>query len=302
MNSKDITSTKITKILYEKLNNYLITKTNALTIVNIIIGDNQASSIHSKMIEKNLTKETNIKVNTVYLNDISYQELKEYINKLNNDLSINGITLELPLPNYLKPYEREILDTISPSKDIEGLTSTSIGLLSTNNPHLIPCTPLSILTILKCYNISLSGKTIAILNRNNHIGKPLAHLLLNNDATPIICHSKTANLKQITKDCDIVIAALNKPEYITSEYLKEDSIIIDVGVHTTNKGQITGDINYKDVYNKVSLITPPTNSIGPLTICMLAYNTAKSIYQDEIDKLLDQAILESNSLIKKGIL
>lgn len=302
MNSKDITSTKITKILYEELNNFLQTKNTNLTIVNILIGDNQASLTHSTLIEKILSKETNIKVKTVHFDTISHSDLIDYIKELNNNPTITGIILELPLPNYLKNYERKILDTISKDKDIEGLTTTSAGLLSTNNPHLIPCTPLSILTLLKSYNISLTGKTIAILNRNNHIGKPLAHLLVNNDATPIICHSKTTNLKQITKECDIVVVALNKSEYITSEYLKEGAIIIDVGVHTNNKGQIAGDVNYKDVYNKVSLITPPTNSIGPLTICMLAYNTAKIIYGAEINKLLDQAILESNSLIKKGIL
>ena len=204
--------------------------------------------------------------------------------------------LELPLPDYLKPYERQILDTISKDKDIEGLTSTSSGLLFTNNPNLIPCTPLSILTLLKVYNVELIGKTVAILNRNNHIGKPLSHLLLNNDATPIICHSKTTNLKTLTQQCDIIIAALNKEEYLTRDYFKEEAIAIDIGFHKTPNNQIVGDINYQDVYNKVSLITPPTNSIGPMTICMLAYNTAKSMYKEEINPILTNAISKSQTI------
>lgn len=296
MNSKDITSTQITKIFYEELNKFLLTKNIPLTIVNIQIGDNHASLTHSKIIEKTLTKETNINVKTVHFDTISYQELINYIKNLNSDSTITGIMLELPLPDYLNPYERQILDTISKDKDIEGLTSTSLGQLFTNNPNLIPCTPLSIITLLKSSNIKLSGKTIAILNRNNHIGKPLAHLLLNNNATPIICHSKTSNLKEITKTCDIVISALNKREYLTKDYFKEDAIVIDIGVHKNNQDKIVGDVNYKDVYNKVSLITPPTNSIGPMTICMLAYNTAKSIYEIEINQLLDQAISKAQSI------
>lgn len=296
--NKDITTNKITKILYEELNNYLITKDKIPNIINIYIGDEYSNKIYSKMKERTISKETTIKYTNIHYNKITYIELTNKLQELNNNKDITGITIQLPLPDYLKEYEREILDTISPSKDIDGLTSNSLGLLTANQDTFIPCTALGIETLLKIYNTSLAGKRIAIINRSNIIGKPLTNLMLRNDATPIICHSKTNNLQEITKGSDIVVAALNKPEYITLEYLKKDAIVIDVGVHKNNQGQIVGDVNYNEVYNKVSLITPPTNSVGPMTICMLAYNSAKSIYGSEITKLLEQAISKAKTIIK----
>lgn len=296
--NKDITTNKITKILYKELNNYLTTKYKIPYIINISIDNEYSNEVFSKMKEKTLSKETIIKYKNMHFNKITYQELIDYIKKLNNDKDITGITICLPLPDYLKEYEREILDTISPSKDIEGLTSTSLGLLLANQDTFIPCTALGIETLLKIYNITLEGKQVAIINRSNIIGKPLTNLMLRNDATPIICHSKTKNLQSIIKNCDIVIAALNKPEYITNEYLKDNAIVIDVGVHKNSHGQIVGDVNYKNVINKVSLITPPTNSIGPMTICMLAYNSTKAIYKEEITNLLEQAIYKAKIGIK----
>lgn len=288
--NKDITTNKIAKTLYKELNNYLTTKDKIPYIINISIDNEYSNEVFSKMKEKTLSKETIIKYKNIHFNKITYEELTNYIKDLNEDKDITGITIELPLPNYLKEYERKILDTISPQKDIEGLTSTSIGLLATNQDTFIPCTALGIETLLKIYNIPLEGKQIAIINRSNIIGKPLIYLMLRNNATPIMCHSKTNNLQEITKGCDIIVAALNKPEYITSEYLKKDAIVIDVGVHKTCQGEIVGDVNYKDVYDKVSLITPPTNSVGPMTICMLAYNSVKAIYKEEVTNILEQAI------------
>lgn len=295
---KDITTDKITKILYKELNDYLNNKDKVPNIINISIGNEYSNEVFSNMKAQTLSKETSIKYKNIHFNEITYQELINYIKKINNDKDITGITICLPLPNYLKKYEREILDTILPEKDIEGLTSTSLGLLATNQDTFIPCTALGIESLLKIYNIPLKGKQVAIINRSNIIGKPLTNLMLRNDVTPIICHSKTNNLKDITKECDVVIAALNKPEYITAEYLKEDAVVIDVGVHKNNLGQIVGDVNYKNVINKVSLITPPTNSIGPMTICMLAYNSVKALYRDEVTNLLEQAINKAKIGIK----
>lgn len=296
--NKDITTNKITKLLYKELNNYLNTKDKTPNIINISIGDEYSNKIYSKMKEKTISKETTIKYTNIHYNKTTYIELTNKLQELNNNKDITGITIQLPLPDYLKEYERKILDTISSTKDIEGLTSTSLGLLTTNQDTLIPCTALGIETLLKIYNIPLEGKQIAIINRSNIIGKPLTNLMLRNNATPIICHSKTNNLQEITKGCDIVVAALNKPEYITKEYLKDHAIVIDVGVHKNNQGQILGDVNYKDVINKVSLITPPTNSIGPMTICMLAYNSVKAIYKEEVTNILEQAINKAKTIIK----
>ena len=298
---KDITTNKITKILYEQLNNYLNTRNKIPNIINISIGSEYSKEVFSRMKEKTLLKETLIRYRNINFNEITYQKLIDYIKELNDDKDITGITISLPLPGYLKVYERKILDTISPSKDIEGLTSTSLGLLSTNQATFIPCTALGIETLLKIYNISLEGKQIAIINRSNIIGIPLTNLMLRNNATPVICHSKTKNLQSITKNCDIVIAALNKQEYITKEYLKDDSIVIDVGVHKTSQGEIVGDVNYKDVINKVSLITPPTNSVGPMTICMLAYNSVKALYKEEVTNILEQAINRAKDFYRRDV-
>lgn len=299
--NKDINTNKITKILYEELNEFLKTKEQISSIINISIGNEYANKLYSKMKEKTLIEETLIKYRNINFNKITYEELINYIKELNNDKEITGITISLPLPDYLKQYERKILDTISPSKDIEGLTSTSLGLLTTNQNTFIPCTALSIETILKIYNIPLEGKQVAIINRSNIIGKPLFSIMLRNNATPVICHSKTNNLSNITKECDIVIVALNKPEYITKEYLKEESIVIDVGVHKTSQGEIVGDVNYKDVIDKISLITPPTNSVGPITICMLAYNSAKALYKEEVTNLLEQAINKAKDFYRRDV-
>ena len=288
--NKNINGKKISEILYKELNNYLNTKDKIPSIVSIRIGNNYASNLYSTMIKKTLTKETNIKYKEIYFENITLKELKEYIEKINKDEEVTGIILIKPLPDNLKEYEQEILDTINKDKDIEGVTSINTGLLNTTGNSMIPTTALGIETLLKAYDISLEGNKVAIINRSNIIGKPLSMLMLRNNATPIICHSKIRNLQEITSNCDIVIAALNEPEYITSSYIKEGAIVIDVGVHKTKENKIIGDVNYNDVINKVSLITPPINSIGPMTICMIAYNSVKAIYGIEADGLLENAI------------
>lgn len=295
--TKNLTSTLLTEILYQELNNFLRTKDKPPNIINITIGDNFANQIYSKMKNQTITKKTPIQYTNIHFDKITYQELTSYIKELNNDQEITGIMLQLPLPNYLKEYEREILDTISPFKDIDGLTSTSQALLNNNEDTLIPCTALGIETLLKAYSIPLKKKRVAIINRSNIIGKPLYQLLLRNNAIPIICHSKIDNLKEITNQSDIIIAALNKPEYITSDYIKEGSIIIDVGVHQNSQGKTIGDVNYQDVYPKASLITPPVGAVGPMTICILAYNATKCLYKQETNQLLSQAISKAKEKI-----
>lgn len=300
INNKQLTSKVITTILYKELNNYLQTKQIKPNIVNITIGNNYANELYAKMKEKTFKEQTTIKYNNIHFDQIAYNELINYIKELNNDKEITGVMLQLPLPEYLKPYEREILDTINPSKDIDGLTTKSQEQLKEGIDTLIPCTSLGIDTLLKSYNISLNNKQIAIINRSNIVGIPLYYLMLRNEANPIICHSRTINLASITSKCDIVIAALNKKEYITSEYLQDGAIVIDVGTHKNNQGNVVGDVDYKEVYDKVSLITPPIGAVGPMTICMLAYNSAKAIYAKEIDQLLNDAILIAAKTIERG--
>ncbi len=298
--NKKIDGSLVSEILYEELNKYLKAKQQLPTVVDISIGEDFGAKTYSKRKEKIITSKTKIKFISKHFDNITVEQLKEYIIRLNEDETITGIMLQLPLPSNLKEKEREILDTINPKKDIDGLTSKSIRNLRKNQNTLVPCTALGIETLLKVYDISLKSKRIAILNRSNIVGKPLEQLMLTKKAIPIVCHSKTKDLKEITKESDIVVVAINKQEYITEDFIKEKAIVIDVGVHKNKDGKIVGDVDFKDVYDKVSLITPPIGSVGPMTICMFAYNAVKCIYKTQVDKVLKRGIKRAKKEIKRG--
>lgn len=298
---KRINGLYVSDILYEELNKYLFKKRKVLPrVVDLSIGNDFGGQMYAKMKEKNITSKTIINFMSVHFDEIPVEVLEQYITSINADKTITGMMIQLPLPENLKGEERRLLDMISPKKDVDGLTSLSAGKLSTGDTTLIPCTPRGIEMLLKAYDVPLEGKKVAIINRSNIVGKPLAELMLQNNATPIICHSKTQNLESITRDCDIVIAALNKQEYITEKFVKEGAVIIDVGVHKNKNGKTVGDVAFDKVYDKVSLITPPTGAVGPMTICMLAYNSAKSIHGEEVDEVLYNGIEKAKRLIKTG--
>lgn len=298
---KRINGLYVSDILYEELNKYLFKKRKVLPrVVDLSIGNDFGGQMYAKMKEKNITSKTIINFMSVHFDEMPIEVLEQYITSINADKTITGMMIQLPLPENLKGEERRVLDMISPKKDVDGLTSLSAGKLSTGDTTLIPCTPRGIEMLLKAYDVPLEGKKVAIINRSNIVGKPLAELMLQNNATPIICHSKTQNLESITRDCDIVIAALNKQEYITEKFVKEGAVIIDVGVHKNKNGKTVGDVAFDKVYDKVSLITPPTGAVGPMTICMLAYNSAKSIHGEEVDEVLYNGIEKAKRLIKTG--
>lgn len=295
---KKISGIEVSKILYEELRNYLLTRENPIHVVDISIGDDFGGQMYSKMKQKKISKETGIDFDSIHFTDINKDKLESYLEMLSKDPKITGIMLQLPLPGILKDYEREILDKISPTKDVDGLTTSSIGKLVLGEDTLIPCTPKGIETLLHAYDVPLEGKKVAIINRSNIVGKPLAHLMLQNNATPIICHSKTRDLKEVTRESDIVVAALNKQEAITADFIKEGAVVIDVGVHRNEEGKTVGDVDFASVYEKSSLITPPTGGVGPMTICMLAYNSAKSVYGKEVDEVLQQGIEKAKVLTR----
>ena len=299
--NKKINGLQVSSILYEELNKYLLRKQETIPrVVDLSIGSDFGGQMYAKMKERTISNKTIIDFMSVHFNEMSKEELEDYITRINSDKTITGMMIQLPLPENLKGEERRLLDMISPKKDVDGLTSLSAGKLSTGDTTLIPCTPRGIEMLLKAYDVSLEGKKVAIINRSNIVGKPLAELMLQNNATPIICHSKTKDLESITRDCDIVIAALNKQEYITEKVVKEGAVIIDVGVHKNKSGKTVGDVAFDRVYEKVSLITPPTGAVGPMTICMLAYNSAKSIHGEEVDEVLYNGIEKAKRLIKTG--
>ena len=299
---KRIDGTLVSKILYDELNSYLDEKKDESRgkVKIISVGDDFGSQMYGKMKKKKLTEIMGYSVDAEHYDEIGLEELIKVINDSNEDSNINGIMLQLPLPKDLAKYERMILDQIDPKKDVDGLTSASLGKLMVGSSALESCTPKGIITLLKVYGVELLGKKVCIINRSNIVGKPLAHMFLKENATPIICHSKTSNLKDVSSDCDIVVAACNKQELIDSSYIKDDAVVIDVGVHKNSDGKTVGDVSYDDCYYKCSLITPPTGGVGPMTICMLAYNTAKAKYGDEVEMVLDRGIEKAKMLIKKS--
>ena len=304
---KRIDGTRVSEILYEELNSYLEEKgkngdcfDRIRPKVKIIsVGEDFGSQMYGKMKKKKLTEIVGYTVDAEHCEGLSVGDLMLTIENANRDGMIDGIMLQLPLPKDLAKYERMILDTIDPKKDVDGLTSGSLGKLMVGSSSLESCTPKGIITLLKVYGIDLLGKNVCIINRSNIVGKPLGQMFLRENSTPVICHSKTKNLKEISKGADIVVAAMNKQEVLDSSYIKKDAVVIDVGVHKNDEGKTVGDVNFNDVYDKCSLITPPVGGVGPMTICMLAYIAAKAKSGEEVDLVLERGIERAKVMIKK---
>lgn len=300
MSNKKMNGTLVSEILYGELRDFLETKSDKpIQLIDISVGNDFGGKMYAGMKKRTLEKQVDYLVESRHFDTITEEELMEVIESINYDTDIDGVMLQLPLPKELSAREREILDTIVCSKDVDGLTSGSIGKLVVGSETLEPCTPKGIITLLKVYGVDLLGKNVCIINRSNIVGKPLEQLFLKENATTTVCHSKTENLRDICRNSDIVVAAMNKQEMIDSSYINDDCVVIDVGVHKNSEGKTVGDVNFEDVYPKVSLITPAVGGVGPMTICMLAYNTAKSRYGNEVDEVLEKGIEKAKVLVNK---
>lgn len=242
------------------------------TLAVIIVGNDPASKVYVK---NKIKKSEFLGFNSILKElpeDIQKKELLDVIKNLNNDKNVNGILLQLPLPNGLD--EKDFLDEISPIKDVDGFTTYNSGkLFKGEKPYSIACTPKGIIKLLETKNINLEGKVAVVVGRSNIVGKPVANLLLQKNATVIQAHSKTKNLPEILKLADIIISATGKEEFIKGDMVKEGAIIIDVGITRNKNGKLTGDVDFESVYNKVSYITPVPGGVGPMTIATLMENT-----------------------------
>lgn len=242
------------------------------TLAVIIVGNDPASKVYVK---NKIKKSEFLGFNSILKElpeDIQKEELLDVIKNLNNDKNVNGILLQLPLPNGLD--EKDFLDEISPIKDVDGFTTYNSGkLFKGEKPYSIACTPKGIIKLLETKNINLEGKVAVVVGRSNIVGKPVANLLLQKNATVIQAHSKTKNLPKILKLADIIISATGKEEFIKGDMVKEGAIIIDVGITRNKNGKLTGDVDFESVYNKVSYITPVPGGVGPMTIATLMENT-----------------------------
>jgi len=244
-------------------------------LATILIGNDPASISYINNKQKT-AKSIGIKTLDYRLSENTDQnDLSGLINKLNKDKDVHGILIQLPLQKHLDKFD--VLNLIDPNKDVDGLTFLNSGLLLNNKSKLIPCTPLGVMTLFDYYNIDLDGATVAIINRSNLVGKPLSSLLLERNSTVITCHSRTKNLEELLQHSDIVITAVgNRDKFkLTKNMVKENSVIVDVGTSRVN-GKLLGDVDFDDVKEKVSYITPVPGGVGPMTIAMLLKNTVQA--------------------------
>lgn len=206
--------------------------------------------------------------------DITEQELLDLIRELNERKDVNGILVQLPLPGHIN--EEKILDSIHPLKDVDGFHPVNVGALCIGKPGFVSCTPAGIIQLLKRSGIEISGKECVVVGRSNIVGKPMSLLLLQENGTVTIAHSRTRNLKEVTKRADILVAAVGRPRMITAEYVKEGAVVIDVGIHRNENNKLCGDVDI-DVAPKCSAITPVPGGVGPMTIAMLMNNCVMSV-------------------------
>lgn len=203
------------------------------------------------------------------------QELLDLIAKLNNDRKINGILCQLPLPKHID--EDKIINAISPEKDVDGFHPQSVGSLVIGQPGFVSCTPAGIIELLKRSGTEISGKNCVVIGRSNIVGKPMSLLMLRENATVTICHSKTKNLQAVCKQADILIVAIGKPQYIGAEYVKDGAVVIDVGIHRDENNKLCGDVKFDEVEPVASYITPVPGGVGPMTIAMLMNNCVSAM-------------------------
>lgn len=260
---------KIFENLKQKLNNM----SEKPTLAVILVGDDPASQIYVK--NKKKTAE-NLGINSIVINypsNISENILLDKIQELNNDNKITAILVQLPLPKHIDKFK--IIDAIAPEKDVDGLTPYNSGkLFSGEEPYVYPCTPKGILLLLDEYNIELAGKHVVVIGRSNLVGKPVAQMLLNRNATVTMCHSHTKNLSDITKTADIVVSAVGK-NIIGEKMLKSDCVVVDVGIFKDVNGKICGDVDFTSASKIAAYISPVPGGVGPMTIASLMLNTVE---------------------------
>lgn len=202
-------------------------------------------------------------------------ELLTLIQKLNADDAVNGILVQLPLPKQIN--EDHVIQTISPAKDVDGFHMQNVGALCTGGEGFVSCTPLGIIQLLKRSNIEISGKRCVVIGRSNIVGKPMAMLLLRENGTVTVCHSRTQDLREITRQADILVVAIGKPKFIDETYIKEGAVVIDVGIHRNENNKLCGDVDFDRVAPHTSAITPVPGGVGPMTIAMLMHNCLQTV-------------------------
>lgn len=265
---------EVKRIKLEELKNEVLKLDRPLGLTVIQVGDDSASNIYVKQKSK-MASNLGVNFNHIKLEeDVREEEILKIIDDLNRDNNVDGILVQMPLPEHLN--SRVIQNAISPLKDVDGLTDINMGMLVHKKNCLVPCTPLGVMELLKYYNIDVAGKNVVIVGRSDLVGRPMAEVMINNDATVTLCHSKTKNLKDITKNADVLVVAVGKAKLITSDMVKDGVVVVDVGINRLEDGSLCGDVDFDDVSSKCSYITPVPGGVGQMTVLELGYNTYKA--------------------------
>lgn len=236
----------------------------------IIVGEDPASKVYVSNKKKACENLGIISEEYALPESTTNEELLALIDELNSKPSINGILCQLPLPSHLD--EKLIINSIDPEKDVDAFHPFNVGKIMIGDFDFLPCTPAGVMEMLKYENIEVEGKTCVVIGRSNIVGKPMNMLLLHQNGTVTVCHSKTKNLKEVCKNADILVAAVGRPKFVTEDMVKEGAVVIDVGINRVD-GKLCGDVDFENVKNKVSAITPVPGGVGPMTIAMLMQNT-----------------------------
>jgi len=271
---------ELAKNIREELKDEVIELKNAdinPKLAVIMVGDDKASKVYVKNKSK-ACEDVGIEYEEYLLPaETRMEELLELIEKLNNDETVHGILVQSPLPQGLDA--NVAFRTISPKKDVDGFNPINVGKLSLNQDCFVSCTPFGVIKMLEAYNIQIEGVHAVVIGRSNIVGKPLVQCLLNKNATVTVCHSRTKNLKEMTKQADILIAAIGKPKFVTEDMVKDGAVVIDVGINRMDDGKLVGDTDFENIKEKASHITPVPGGVGPMTIAMLMHNVVKAAKQ-----------------------
>ena len=237
----------------------------------IIVGNDPASKVYVNNKKKGCAEVGINSYEYALPEETTTEELLTLINKLNGDSKVDGILCQLPLPKHID--EKTVINSIAPEKDVDAFHPVNTGHIMIGDYSFLPCTPAGIIEMLKFYNIEISGKECVVIGRSNIVGKPMAMLLLQNSGTVTVCHSKTQNLAEVTRRADILVAAVGKANFVTTDMVKDGAVVIDVGMNRNAEGKLCGDVDFEEVKDKCSFITPVPGGVGPMTITMLLNNT-----------------------------
>ena len=267
-------SAQIREEIAEKVKDYNAKTGKLPGLAVVIVGENPASQVYVRN-KKRACEQVGFNSWVYEMPESTTQdELNALIDKLNDDANVHGILVQLPLPKHLD--EEQVILRIKPEKDVDAFHPTNVGRITIGNPKFLPCTPAGIMELLHRSNVEISGKECVVVGRSNIVGKPMALLLLSENGTVTVCHSKTKNLKEVCRRADILVVAIGKADFVTADMVKEGAVVIDVGINRNAEGKLTGDVDFASVSEVASYITPVPGGVGPMTITMLLQNTLRA--------------------------